>query len=236
LKWAHDNRERLQEHNSSLEFKLHRLRFIEFIERGADGQTAAVEYAKNFAPFASAHSKELQELMGSLLYIRHGLEHSPYSHLLNPVGWAEIVDIFRQDACTLLGLAIDTPLSIVLKAGCKALPPLITIKDVIKSPAMNGIWTSKDELPIDIDLGADYRFHSVFACPILRQQSTDNNPPLRLVCGHVISRDALSKLSSGIKWAPLLPSIDHTTVPHHKVKCPYCPVEQSPGDARQIFF
>ena len=34
-----------------------------------------------------------------------------------------------------------------------------------------------------------------------------------------ICRDALTKLSQG-----------------HKLKCPYCPVEQNPTDARQIFF
>ena len=58
-RWAETNRDQLRQHNSSLEFKLHRLRFIEFIERGACGQTDAVQYAKNFAPFAAAHSKGL---------------------------------------------------------------------------------------------------------------------------------------------------------------------------------
>jgi len=56
---------------------------------------------------------DLQELMGSLLYIRHGLENSPYAHLLDPVGWTEIADIFRHDACAMLGLSVDSPLSIV---------------------------------------------------------------------------------------------------------------------------
>jgi len=56
----------------------------------------------------------------------------------------------------------------------------------------------------------------MFACPILRQQSTDSNPPVRLVCGHVISRDALQKLTSGSKWAPLLPHIDHTATLQQK--------------------
>jgi len=58
-RWAETNREQLQQHNSSLEFKLHRLRFIEYVERGACGQADAVQYAKNFAPFAAAHSKGL---------------------------------------------------------------------------------------------------------------------------------------------------------------------------------
>lgn len=82
-----------------------------------------------------------------------------------------------------------------------------------------GVWNAKDELPIEIDVGPNARYHSIFACPILRQQTTDINPPMRLTCGHCISRDALSKLSPG-----------------HKLKCPYCPIEQNPNDARQITF
>jgi hypothetical protein len=66
---------------------------------------------------------------------------------------------------------------------------------------------SKDELPIEIDVGQEHRYHSVFACPILRQQTTDQNPPMKLVCGHVISKDALNKLSI-----------------QNKLKCPYCPL------------
>jgi len=93
---------------------------------------------------------------------------------------------------------------------------------------VTGIWNGKDELPvstrarsriynkymcinikdskyrslsvqIEIDLGKQSRYHSVFACPILRQQSTENNPPMKLVCGHVISRDALNKLANANK-------------------------------------
>lgn len=52
-------------------------------------------------------------------------------------------------------------------------------------------------LKIEIDLDPENRFHSIFACPILRQQSSEDNPPMKLLCGHVISRDALSKLSNG---------------------------------------
>jgi hypothetical protein len=55
-------------------------------------------------------------------------------------------------------------------------------------------------IQIEIDAGREYRYHSIFACPILRQQGSDTNPPMRLVCGHVISRDALNKLSSGNKY------------------------------------
>lgn len=52
---------------------------------------------------------------------------------------------------------------------------------------------------IEVDLGKKCWYHSIFACPILRQQTTDNNPPMKLVCGHIISRDALNKMFNGSK-------------------------------------
>jgi len=65
-RWAETNRDQLRQHNSSLEFKLHRLRFIEYVERGACGQSDAVQYAKNFAPFAAAHSKGLFDILATV--------------------------------------------------------------------------------------------------------------------------------------------------------------------------
>lgn len=56
---------------------------------------------------------EIQVLMGSLLYLRQGIENSPYAHLFDPIAWIEIADVFIHDACTLLGLSVDSPLSIV---------------------------------------------------------------------------------------------------------------------------
>merc|ERR1711936_834856 len=104
-------------------------------------------------------------------------------------------------------------LSTILEAlKARDLNPLLNIKQVMQQRHVACHWTAKDELPIEIDLGSDCRFHSVFACPILRQQITDHNPPMKLVCGHVISRDALAKLAQG-----------------HKLKCPYCPLEQNPS-------
>ncbi|XP_023213481.1 protein RMD5 homolog A-like isoform X1 [Centruroides sculpturatus] len=220
LEWARLNRNKLQEQNSSLEFKLHRLHFIELLQKGMKHQEAAIYYAReNFQHLASHHEKEIQVLMGSLLYLRQGVKKSPYNYLLDPIHWAEICDVFTRDACALLGLSVESPLTVCINAGCIALPALLNIKQVMQQRQVTGVWSTRDELPIEIDLGHKCRFHSIFACPILRQQSSDSNPPMRLVCGHVISRDALNKLANG-----------------NKLKCPYCPVEQNPADARLIHF
>jgi len=130
----------------------------------------------------------------------------------------EIGELFVRDACALMGLSVESALAVAVNAGCTALPALLNIKQVMLQHA--GVWSAKDELPIEIDLGTNSRYHSIFACPILRQQTSDANPPLKLTCGHCISRDALNKLSSNSG---------------HKLKCPYCPVEQNPADARQIY-
>ncbi|KAL5017184.1 hypothetical protein ScPMuIL_006773 [Solemya velum] len=219
LRWAEQNRNGLIEINSSIEFKLHRLQFIDLIRQGPERQLEALMYTRNFAPFATHHAKELQVLMGSLLYLRQGIHISPYAYLLDPIYWDEICDVFTRDACALMGMSVESPLSISIRAGCVALPPLLKIKQVMQQRQVSGVWSSKDELPVEIDLGEEYRYHSIFACPILRQQSNDINPPMRLICGHVISKDALNKLSNGTK-----------------VKCPYCPMEQVPVEAKMIYF
>ena len=66
-------------------------------------------------------------------------------------------------------------------------------------------------LQMEVDLGPQYRYHSLFACPILREQCSDNNPPVRLSCGHVISKDALTKLTHGNKYVHAIVCFTHFT-------------------------
>nr|CAB3265612.1 protein RMD5 homolog A-like [Phallusia mammillata] len=219
LDWARRNQERLSMDKSDLEFKLHRLKFIQLLRNGSSHQSEALQYARQFQRFVPEHSKEIQKLMGCFLYIKQGLDKSPYASLLTDNVWDEIYTAFAQDACRMMGMSVESPLMSSFTAGCQALPALLAIKSVIEQRQCSGILSNNDELPIDIDLDSSQQYHSVFACPILRQSTTLKNPPLRLVCGHVISKDALSKLVSGFK-----------------VKCPYCPVEQSPNEAKEVHF
>ena len=219
LDWCQSHSAQLKEINSNLEFNLHKLNFIKIIvEQGTKAQASALKYARNFTPFASQCAKEIQRLMASLLYISTGLKSSPYNSYLSEELWQEVEEEFVKNCCKLMGMPTECPLNICINAGCKGLPALINILQVMQQTQVGHVL-SKDELPIEIDIGTQSRYHSVFTCPILRQQSTDQNPPMRLVCGHVISKDALLKLSST-----------------GKLKCPYCPVEQSPADARQMYF
>jgi hypothetical protein len=88
--------------------------------------------------------------MACLAYCKSGLENSPYANLLDPVHWIEICEIFTRDACGLLGLSLESPLEVCISAGCKALPSLLQIKQVMQQRQCSGVWTSKDELPVSI--------------------------------------------------------------------------------------
>uniref|UniRef100_A0A0K8TSL5 Putative e3 ubiquitin ligase n=1 Tax=Tabanus bromius TaxID=304241 RepID=A0A0K8TSL5_TABBR len=220
LDWAARHSEQLEAKNSALEFKLHRLAFMQILLRGVGAQTEAIAYARNnFAKFVNRFQKEFQNLMGTLIYLPSGIQNSPYKHLISPEMWAEASYIFLKDACTTLNISKDSPLSVVVNAGCTTLSALLNLKQVMLSRQVLGILCGRDELPIEIDLDPENRYHSTFACPILRQQTSEDNPPMKLTCGHVISRDALNKLSNG----PIL-------------KCPYCPMEQSTDLAKFIYF
>ncbi|XP_058457097.1 E3 ubiquitin-protein ligase RMND5A isoform X1 [Malaya genurostris] len=226
LEWSTRFSTELDARNSTLEFKLHRLAFMQILNGGINAQTEAICYARtNFSKFVKRFEKEIQILMGTLIYLPAGIQNSPYKYLTAPEMWIEAADVFIKDACSLLGINKDSPLSVVFNAGCTALPALLNLKQVMMSRQVTGIWNGRDELPIEIDLDPDNRFHSIFACPILRQQSSEDNPPMKLLCGHVISRDALSKLSNG-------PILNNT----FRLKCPYCPMEQCPSDAKLIYF
>jgi hypothetical protein len=58
-------------------------------------------------------------------------------------------------------------------------------------------WTTQDELPVEIPLPSQFHFHSIFVCPVSKEQSTEQNPPMMLGCGHVIARESLEKISKG---------------------------------------
>ena len=40
----------------------------------------------------------------------------------------------------------------------------------------------------------EFVFHSIFACPVSKDQATEENPPMLLPCGHVLCKACLSLL------------------------------------------
>ena len=108
---------------------------------------------------------EVQQLMGCFVYSHRGLQQSPYSDLLDSSHWTDAANTFAKDCCAILGLAMESPLSIrywdfhmtssymlafviSLSAGCLALPILLQINMVIQQKQVNEVLANRDELPV----------------------------------------------------------------------------------------
>ncbi|EEA21620.1 hypothetical protein TMatcc_008955 [Talaromyces marneffei ATCC 18224] len=226
IDWARDHRSVLESRGSNLEFELCRLQFVWLFHGGtklqyspsSDGRQAALEYARQeFLTFTPRYLKEIQQLISAMAFWPN-LDESPYRHIFNnPTAWSDVAHSFTREFCSLLGLSADSPLYIAATAGAIALPTLLKLQTIMKAKRTE--WTTQDELPVEIPLPPSYLFHSIFVCPVSKEQTTDQNPPMMMPCGHVIAQESLQRISKG-----------------NKFKCPYCPSESHPKNARKVIF
>lgn len=229
ISWAHENSAELDARGSDLEFELCKRQYIYLILQSGSGDgeedqgpAEAMEYAQaNFPRFADRHAKEIAQLASALVY-QPNLAESPYAHLfaggrdVGEAGFDEIASSFTREFCSLLGLSAESPLYVAATAGAISLPRLMMFVGVMTQARAS--WTTASELAFDTPLPRSMIYHSIFVCPVSKEQTTDRNPPMMLPCGHVLAKDSLKNLVKS----------------HQRYKCPYCPVEGLLRDARQI--
>ncbi|KAI1434094.1 CTLH/CRA C-terminal to lish motif domain-containing protein [Xylaria sp. CBS 124048] len=225
INWARENSVELEARGSNLEFELCKLQFI-WLFKGADvnglpntldnGVSGALRYAReHFARFQKRHLREIEQLCCAMVY-ESNLDDSPYHSIFDAMhSFDEVASSFTREFCSLLGLSAESPLYVAAMAGALALPNLI--KWTLINKAKNTEWTTQNELAFETPLPKSMVYHSIFVCPVSRGQTTDANPPVILLCGHVLARDSLHKLAKGTRY-----------------KCPYCPNEGAVKDAREI--
>ncbi|KAL9116101.1 MAG: hypothetical protein Q9227_000470 [Pyrenula ochraceoflavens] len=231
IQWARQNSYALEARGSNLEFELCRLDFINHViqkltdmpEMGNESEETNLKHEligkarEDFRFFYGRYPREVQQLMAAIAFWPN-LEESPYRHIfLNPSAWDEIARSFTKEFCSLMELSADSPLYVAATAGAIALPTLQKYQKMRISKRTE--WTTDNELAVEIALPPSYQFHSIFVCPVSKEQTTDENPAMMMPCGHVVASESLNRLSKG-----------------NKFKCPYCPNESHPREAKKIFF
>lgn len=217
LNWASTNREKLKQSGSNLELKLHCLQFVEILKVGS--QADVLNYTRTFlAPFALNHMKEIQKLFVCIAW-RGKLERCPHSELLAPNLWEKLAEELTQDFCNLMRQSFKSPLSVAIAAGIEGLPTLLKLANVMAAKKQE--WQAMKQLPVPVELGKEFQFHSIFVCPVSREQGSEENPPMLMPCLHVLCKQSIMKLSKGSS---------------RTFKCPYCPAEASVAQCRQLYF
>uniref|UniRef100_A0ACD5ZLM4 Uncharacterized protein n=1 Tax=Avena sativa TaxID=4498 RepID=A0ACD5ZLM4_AVESA len=215
LSWAMKNHDALLQNGSSLELKLHRLQFVKILKEG--NRCEALLYARAYlAPFATIHKDEIPRLIASILWAGR-LDQSPYTEFLLPTNWENLAEEFAQQFCNLNGQSSTGPMGMTVAAGGQVLPIILKLMTVLTAKRE---WQSMKQFPFPLDLGREFQFHSVFICPVLREQGSEVNPPMLLPCGHVLSKQSTVKLSKNSS---------------RSFKCPYCPFESLTSDCKQLY-
>ncbi|KAI0664914.1 Sfi1 spindle body protein-domain-containing protein [Cubamyces menziesii] len=201
LRWAYYNDEFLELRSSPLQFHLHRFEYLRQLLLPEPDIPAAIQYARtHFPPFFAHHSTEIGRLMNCPTYLPLSrFTKSPYADLASPSIHTDLERMFATEYCANLGMSRQAPLRVISDiGGGGALARIEKGRKVMRERKSE--WSQADELPIEIPLPHENRYHSVFACPVSKEQSTEANPPMMMTCGHVITKESLQKLSKPGGW------------------------------------
>ncbi|KJH53629.1 LisH [Dictyocaulus viviparus] len=194
--------------DSKLQYDLLQQHMIALIQDGK--RIEALQFGRQLSSFG--YEQDTAHVMGAVVLAKDCTDPR-YEALFSPLAWPLL-----ESRMSIALAQSDTRFGNVILTGMRAVPILMNLKQVMVSRQDH--LFSGEELPVEVKI--DEYIHSTFTCPILRQQSTDNNPPMRLTCGHVISREAVNKLCSNHR--------------NNRLKCPYCPEESHQNDAKQVYF
>ena len=225
IEWARQNSDALEARGSNFEFELSKLQYVWLFKGPAtnglpddtyNGRSGALLYARqNFGRFQARHLREIQQLASAMVYAPN-LAESPYHAIFaSDTAFADVAASFTREFCSLLGLSAESPLYVAATAGALALPRLLKYTSAAKAKVT--AWTTADELAFETPLPARMVYHSIFVCPVSKEQTTESNPPMMIPCGHVLAKETLTKLCKGTRF-----------------KCPYCPSDGNIKDAKQI--
>lgn len=107
---------------------------------------------------------------------------------------------------------------------------------------------------VEIPISNDLRFHTVFCCPVSKEESAPGNPPVLLKCGHAICKACVKRISFNMtRYARVCCAYTYSSTTRaadarpvrmyvclisydRRFKCPTCPAEMTESETRELFF
>eukprot|EP01083_Nonionella_stella_P093484 262004_1 len=174
-------------------------------------------FGLTFVPdFIDDRFADIQAMMNSLLF-PNGIPRRN----LGEINWRKAEVKFMKCALKALGHPQENPLVTCFEASTTALPELSKFVSILKSRNSENI---DSQLPnAGCSVRKEHHYHSTFVCPVAKVETTPDNPPMMLPCGHVISKGAMMKI------------IDSSRI-QERAKCPTCPSEFVLEKAVEIHF
>lgn len=133
---------------------------------------------------------------------------------------------------TVVKLSRESPLAVAIAGGMACLPQLYQLTAAFQHGGATEhmkSWKTSNKLPLDIDLGPCFHFHTQFTCPICRSPGGDTEgpaatrfKPCKLPCGHMICRHCLDRITARTR--------------RNMVKCPTCPHQALASSVQELVF
>ncbi|CAD8056815.1 unnamed protein product [Paramecium sonneborni] len=185
-----------------------------------EGIRAAIYFLRNSSSFQEQSKVHLYEicLITSSFLIWPNVENTKYYYLYDDEkNWPRILNLFLEVAAKSQNILTKSEIRTVYSAGCLAMPKLIKYNQITRNRSSEVLT---NDIPIDIEIGKEFKYHSFFVCPVSREVTNSDNPPVLLKCGHAISKLSAHKIIAN----------------KSKFKCPTCPVETKSADLPELIF
>ncbi|KAA0174064.1 hypothetical protein FNF27_04450 [Cafeteria roenbergensis] len=145
-----------------------------------------------------------RRLCAAVAFAGPGMASSPYADVIHGDRAAEAAVRLERAQLLATGRDPDSELTRVLEAADLAIPGLRKLAQVVTAAEGGSLASASGasivspgvEVPVLVSLPARLQPHSVFVCPVTRQQCGRSNPPVLLSCGHVVSSSAVASLAS----------------------------------------
>ncbi|CAI4055855.1 hypothetical protein N7582_000446 [Saccharomyces uvarum] len=223
LKWCSKEMDSLSSNHaalSSLKFELYTLSAMQSVMRG--NPVEVYHQMTQQAPLDCFRHREKELIRNVVPLLTKSLIGQPVEGIDSKVDkeLKKCVSLFIKEYCSAKHIFFNSPLFLIVLSGLISFQFFIKYKTIRELAHVD--WTTKDELPFDVKL-PDFltHFHPIFICPVLKEETTTENPPYSLACHHIISKKALDRLSK------------NGTI---TFKCPYCPVNTSMSSTQKVRF